>query len=42
MYYGVLRGPVLGSSLFSVYILPLKDIISNFPSIKHHIFADDI
>ena len=42
MYYGVPRGYVLGPLLFSLYILPLKNIISNFPSVKYNIFADDI
>ena len=42
MYYGVPRCSVLGPLLFSLYILPLKNIISNFPSVKYQIFADDI
>ena len=42
MYYGVPQGSVLGSLLFSLYILHLTNIISNFPSVKYKIFADDI
>ena len=42
MYYGVTRGSVLGTLLFSLYILALKNCISNFPSVKYQIFADDI
>ena len=33
---------LLGPLLFSRYILPLKNIISNFPSVKYQICADDI
>ena len=42
MYYGVPQDSVLGSLLFSLYILPLTNIISNFPSVKYQIFADNI
>ena len=42
MYYGMPQGYILGPLLFSLYILPSKNIISNFPSVKYHIFADDI
>ena len=42
MYYGVPRGSVLGPLLLSLYILPLKNIISNIPSVKYNIFAYDI
>ena len=42
MYYGEPQGSVLRPLLFSLYILPLKNIISNFPSVKYQIFADDI
>ena len=38
----MLQCSVLGSLLSSLYILPLKNIISNFPSVKYQLFADDI
>ena len=42
MYYGVPQVSVLGPLPFSLYVLPLNNIISNFPSVKYQIFADDI
>ena len=42
MHYGVPQCSVLGSLLFSQYILPLKIIIYNFPSVKFKFFTDDI
>ena len=42
MYYGVPQGSELWPLLFSLYILPLKNIIYNLPSVKYQIFADDI
>ena len=42
MYYGVPQGSVLGPLLLSLYILPINNIISNFPSVKYQFFANDI
>ena len=42
MYYRVPQCSVLGPLLLSLYILPLKNIISNFPSVKYQSCADDI
>ena len=38
--YRVLQGYVLGSVLFTLYIIPLSAIISSF-DINHHLYADD-
>ena len=41
MKYGVPQGSVLGPSLSFIYLYPLLSIISKYPNIYYHLYADD-
>ena len=42
MKYGVPQGLVLGPSLSSIHLYPLPSIITKYPNIYYHLYADDI
>ena len=40
--YGVPQGLILSPFLCAIYILPLKHILKNHPTVKYNLYADDI
>ena len=40
--YGVPQGYTLSPILFSIYLLPLNKLLTNFPHVNYNLYADDI
>ena len=40
--HSIPQGSVLGPILFIIYILPIQSIISKYPLVKYHLYADDL
>ena len=41
LYFDVPHGSVLCPILFSIYILPIHDIIGQLPGVHYHIYTDE-